>query len=298
MVLILGADGRVTDGPVPSGTTTTVVVLFNGRLQQALVQNNPPGGGVNFSPAQAIGLALSSVAKIRTETIGVGAAITQPFKASIAVPVAPGVAVSVLNSGTIAAPHSVGLAVGTTMTNRVDQGVGAELVQIVYNLTARNGSNAATTVGASAPYVNPTNAQGYKNTTLASLNGSVTASQASTLRLGYAAQINKTQLTITAVELRFYTLLISAAASSATSTLRATWTGGSYTGTKRGVAYDETVTGTIVDLYSLGVTDWAKTDSVVAFVDGETIIASTALTASVGVDAVELVITATRTDPL
>ena len=58
MVLILGADGRVTDGPVPSGTTATVVALYQGRLTQVLVQNNPPGGGGAGGWSDGFGFAL------------------------------------------------------------------------------------------------------------------------------------------------------------------------------------------------------------------------------------------------
>lgn len=296
MVLYVGGDGLLVDGPLPPGPSTKVVALVDGRPVEVYVINNPGGGGApNFLARQTIGVQVQAVLSAIAAAATVGVGVTPRIAVVSAQTV--GVAATPLVSGTVKPPVLAGLAVNSILDGpKTLLGLGAEIVQIRYDLTARNGSNAATNTGPQS-YTNPASAQGYKDGAYAAIAGEAVSARSATLRLAYAAQVNKTQLTITGVELRFYTDLTSSLGGS-TTTLRATWTGGSYTGPVRNTTYSDLVTPTTVDLFALGVTDWATVNSVLSFVDGTTPVGATSLNSFIAVDAVELVITANRTDTL
>lgn len=249
-------------------------------------------GVANFLPRVTVGLIVSTVATMRAASHSVGVAVSQV--GTLLTPTTPGISITSTVSGTIKPPVTPGVALTQIASMTTPQTPAAKIVHIKYDLVATNGSNAATSTGAQA-WPSIANAQGRRDGVYAQAQGSLTAAQDFTARLAYAAQANKTALTITAVKLNYYYVLNSLT-STMNRTLRATWTGGTYnSGAFTATQDDRSVTPFTVDLFALGVTDWTKINSLVAFVDSHA--NSGAVSDTCQLDAVELVITATQTIP-
>ena len=296
MVLYVGPDGRVTDGPAPVGSTVKAVALVDGILREVLVQNNPVSGGggsVNFATSATQGQAVTGVLKALT-AVTPGLTANALGLAGKATPAhTTGASVVTSATGTSKPSTTPGIGVGVVLVpSRTAATSGAELVRLKYDLTRTNGSNAATSTGAQ-PFPNPVNSQGLRDTVTSNAVGSATAAQSFTMRLAYPAPSGKDDLTITAVRLDFY-LNHSSTLANTRRTLRATWTGGTYTSGAVGVALDALTVPITVNLFALGVTTWAQVASLVSFVDLVTDAA--AINVGLNLDAVVLVVTATRTD--
>lgn len=82
-----------------------------------------------------------------------------------------------------------------------------ELVRLTYNLTHRSGANAVTEANGACgrqDFDTPANAQGLANGTLSTCASAALAARCGRLNLAYANFANKSELTITQVNLHFY----------------------------------------------------------------------------------------------
>lgn len=253
----------------------------------------PGSGGINVRPVVTPGLAVYAVASLAVAILVPGAAVSIA-PVTITVPTTTGATVTTSAMGATQTPQTPAIQTAATMAQSHTETPALELVQATYSLTARNGSNAATSTGADA-WPNIANAQGRTDGTTANAVGNALAARSFTARMAYAAQNNKTALTITACELRYY-FNHTSVLNNATRTLRATWTGGSYTSGGISTSLNASTTPVTVDVFALGVTDWTKANSLVSFVDLTTTLG--AVTGGLNLDAVELVITASLTETL
>jgi hypothetical protein len=167
-----------------------------------------------------------------------------------------------------------------------------EIVQVVYDLNRRVGSNAVTNTGAQT-WTNPTNAQGIHDGSNATHAGNLTAAHTAILSCEYVNHTNKTALTITQVNLHFYVSQSGTVLNNGDLRLRYNIGVGDVT--------LETITGDVSSLTTprtFDITtaiggDWSKLDALRTLVEHRTDIAENLINAAC--DAVELEIVASAT---
>lgn len=294
MVLHVGADGLLADGPLPPGPATKVVALVDGKPVEVYVINNPGGGGTpNFLARQTIGVqvqaVLSAIAAAVTVGVGVAPRITVVSVQSV------GVAATPLVAGTVKPPLVAGVAVSPILNGpKALANIGAEIVQIKYDLTRTNPASVAANTGADA-WANPNNALGAPNDVYAQAQGNAVNARTYQLELSFPAANGKGDLTITAVQMKFYTQMNSSVAGNSVVTHK--WsTGGAFTNARVNSAdFNNLAAPYVLDLFAAGIDTWDEVNALKARVD----LATAALSvATANIDAVELVVTATRTDAL
>ena len=251
-------------------------------------------GTANYLRATVVAIASSAVASLRTATIGAAVTIER-LVATLTTPVTPALAFSQTVAGT--ATRTVAPTVATTAVATMQAANLAsafEIVQAKYDLTATRGASTATSVGPNA-FTNPTNAQGLANGTLASGAGNALGARTYQLNLAYPAITGKDELTITAAELRFYISQTGTALNNGGMTIGWSSTSRAYAQTNAFPAdVNYLTTPLVVPVTGVPLT-WAEMASIVARVNHVTAALNTS---TANVDAVHLVVTATRTDTL
>ena len=195
-------------------------------------------------------------------------------------------------------------AVGMQLTNQTSgtatkpeaQGA-AEIVQITYDLVHTSGANSVTetAIGGRTDWTNDTNATGVRNGTNASIAGNAAGVRGGQLEFGFADLVNKAELAITSVTLKFYVRQAGTVLNNGDLKLKWRKDAGAF-------VVLETVTGDINDLaagrsfdISASITGWSDLDALQAAVSFE---AALGELQTADCDAVEVVIVATVTDAL
>jgi len=246
--------------------------------------------GLSFVPSVT-----GTVAK---PTVAPGVALTQaPARMTSALSVGRSLAASV--SGTVRPTVQGGPQLGARLDAKpaVTLQRGLELVHTKIDLTGTYGAaSAVNTTVSGAAWTNPTNAQGAKNGTLSSHAGSATSAQDAHLTFTPPAVTGKDALTLTKVEAWFW--ISQTGTTLANGNLRL-WTG---TAANPEAVLHLTTTGNIDNLTTPLVYDitsrfstWASLSDFRARVRHTSTLGQTH---TGNVDAVELVVTATRTDLL
>lgn len=252
------------------------------------------GGETNYRRSVTAGVAASQIATLRAASTTAAAAVSNTL-VTLLTPVVAGVAAtqSVSGSTQVLVTSSVETDVvlnasGVNLTSSM------ELVQATWGLVATRGSNAATSTGSNA-FTNPTNAQGLANGTLASGAGDALGARSYQLNLAYPAFVNKTELTITAAELQFYISQTGTALNNGGMTIGWSSTSRAYAQTNAFPAdVNYLTTPLVVPVTGVPLT-WTEMASIVARVNHVTAALNTS---TANVDAVHLVVTASRTDSL
>ena len=251
-------------------------------------------GAANYLRTIGATVATTTVATLRTATLGVGVAAGQAV-ATLRTSTTAALAVTPTLTGTIKPTLVPTLAVAAVATGQVATlAASLELVQARYDLTATRGAATATSVGANA-FTNPTNAQGLANGTLASGAGNALGARTYQLNLAYPTFTGKDELTILAAELRFYISQTGTALNNGGMTIGWSSTSRTYAQTNAFPAdVNHLTTPLVVPVTGVPLT-WAEMASIVARVNHVTAALNTS---TANVDAVHLVVTATRTDTL
>lgn len=255
------------------------------------------GGGANVLPRQTVGVSQSVVADLGRFPIEVGVSVEQA-PTRLVVPQVIGVSIDDLVSGDPALPlQSVGVAVSSKADGEMKApvSVGTEIQQWVTNLTQ---TTYATTAGSSGRWTNAANATGPNNGTVATANNSITVAASGSLELSYAAQFNKTELTISKVELHRYWQ--NAAGLVTPSTWLAEYSlnnGASWTLLATGTtSFNQMTSPGIEDITAAVGGDWNKLSQLrvrFTYTGG-----ASATPSTLTVDAVKLIVTASRVDNL
>ncbi len=251
-------------------------------------------GAANYLRTIVAAIATSTVTTLRAATIGAAVAVTQTV-ATLRTSVTAAVTVTPFAEGTVKPALAPSVAVATVATAQVAAATaGLELVQTRYDLTATRGASTATNAGGNA-YSNPTNAQGLANGTLASGAGNALGARSYRLDLAFPTITGKEELTITAAELRFYISQTGTALNNGGMTIGWGSTSRTYAQTNAFPAdVNHLTTPIVVPITGVPLT-WAELATVVARVNHVTAVLNTS---TVNIDAVHLVVNATRTDTL
>lgn len=168
-----------------------------------------PGGGVitaalNFPAKITAGIAQAIVTRLTGSrvTVGVLAGV-----ANIKAKVRNELSVSQITyaTGTSNADQSAGIEQDIKMELAgMPQNAGVTVNKTKIGLVHQSGANVATNIGANA-WTNPANAQGLRNNVSATGVSNALGARTYQLRLEYPNHVNKTELTITKVQLRFST---------------------------------------------------------------------------------------------
>lgn len=216
------------------------------------------------------------------------------------IPLAPAVAMAANGaSGDAAKPaQSPGINTSARISEfNSPQVPSVDIVQVVYNLSHRSGSNAATEANgpcARQDFDTPANAQGLHNATVCACPGNALAARCGRLNMAYADFVGKSELTISQVQLHYYTNVTRLL--SASMTLGYNIGAGDVTLEVVSATANNLTAPRTHDITAAIGGDWSKLNALVSHVIAD--LAALALNDTVQVDAVELEVTASRTDSL
>ena len=253
------------------------------------------GDVVNFRPVQKAALAL--------RTLLTGTSTQQPGVRIAAAPATlkagQRAAIEILTSGQgeSRSPQAAGIAADNLSSGVAAAPVtehAAKITQITYGLVRHGGANSAV-VGGSG-WANTANAAGARNGTVATFTGNVAAIRNGFITLGYADPSGKDELAISRVELIFYFRIAGAIAGAAIVQLRYAHDGVNYTTVEtRTSNEDHLVAGHVLDVTADRAWTWAMLALLTTRV---TAISDIGETWTCDLDAVEVRITASKTDVL
>jgi hypothetical protein len=260
------------------------------------------GGSISTTVRNTVGIRIRTrlEAVIGRATTGIRLTLA-PITAVLSQKV--GIRLSTVNSGTITPQQkpAVRLSNKSSGTVKPQQTPGINIQQVTYNLVHRSGGTVATQEGGCTgrtDWANPTNAQGRASSSaVATLAGDVAGARDGILVFNYANFANKSELTITQVRLIFYCAQSGTTLSNGSHSHRYRIGGGAWvvlegfvddhsSVAEPGLAYDITA----------AITGWSDLDNLEAGVRQCCDLGEAALTGTV--NAVELEVTATRTDTL
>lgn len=163
--------------------------------------NTPTLGSASFAGLQNVGVFLNSVLDSRVAK-AVGINIVGGLWQGT-VPEMPGIQLTNVNEGVASASlnPSVKCTDRLDISNLGEPKAGAEIVHVKYDLTHNRGGTSAASTGT---WTTPNNSTGQTNATTARNANTVTVAASGDLTLSYAAQPNRTDLTIVSVHLDFY----------------------------------------------------------------------------------------------
>lgn len=302
MAFYFDSSGALQEGPVPAGATQRVLALvpveIDGDTVEVLAEVYvEPGAsleGLNFRKDVTPGLALSARLDAVAGNVLPGVALAQRF--SGVVQQTPGIDLDPFTSGTITPAQQAGVALSGRFDapSAAQSQAGAEIVQITYNAVCTRGASTATSTGGNA-VTNPANAQGLRNGTVATGAGNALGARAYQLNLAYPTITGKAELTITAAELRFYISQTGTALNNGGLKIGWSSTSRAYAQTNAFAAnIDNLTTPVVVPITGVPLT-FAEMASIVARINHDTAVLNTS---AFSCDAVELVVTASRTDAL
>lgn len=258
------------------------------------------GSAVNWLAQTRAGVALSVVLSAIVGTVGVGVALALSAVTATVGYVTSGVSLALSLTGSTLASLGSGVSLSaapTTASPVASQTPAFEVVRFTVGLTGTYGATAAATNVSGTVWANPANASGTRNGTVSTHNGALSAQHAY-LTFTYPTFPNKSSLTVTSAVLRFYVNQGGTVANNGL--LRLTWGTTANPDTTNVLELtgngDYLTTPFEVNLFAAGLTTFAQLETVAARVRG--ILAAGAATVTQSVDAVELVVTATRTDAL
>ncbi len=257
------------------------------------------GGGPgmsNFVSKVRLEVAQSVVGDFGRFLISTGTIITQaPSRLLISQQV--GVSLAQLISGVAnQAPQNVGVVLMQKNTGSTTPpvSVGAELVQMVTSLVQTTYSILAAATGS---WTNPNNGTGANNGSFATNANTLTAAASGSVTYSFASQFNKSELTISSVQLALFWRETAGLTGPGTWKSEYSLDGTTFTQISTGAtAFDFSVTPQTLDLTTLVGQDWNKlTNLKVRF----TFTAAASVTPStLSVDAVRLTVNASRVDLL
>jgi hypothetical protein len=231
--------------------------------------------------------------------VGVGVAIT-PLPVGLVVPETVGVSLDDLVSATLSNPiQSPGVVLSSKASGggTPPQAAGVELVQAKIDLTQTTYAISASKTGT---WANEANSVGANNGSFATNANSVTASASGILTMNFAAQVNKTDLVISSVTFYKYWKYTAGLVGAGSWTIEYSTNGGvnwtvMFSG-GAGSSFDESVNPGLFDLTAVIGQDWSKLSN---FKVRVTFSAGTSATPStISVDAMKLVVVASKTDIL
>lgn len=255
------------------------------------------GGAINVHPLQEVGVSQSTVADFGVFPNDVGVSV-ELLPVGVVVPQSVGVSQDDLVSGT---PNIPILSPGVALSSKATGGatprndVGAELLQVTYDLVQTTYATSAVKTGT---WASEANAVGANNGTFATNTNPVLNPASGNLDLSFAAQINKTDLIISSVHLYRYWKNVAGLLSPCTWAAYYSIDGGANwvlisTGTG---SFDQSTAPGDLDLTAVVGQDWNKLSQLKARFTYTG--AGNATQSTISVDATKLVVVASKTDLL
>lgn len=210
---------------------------------------------------------------------------------ALRIPVKPSLFITQKAQGTALSKIFPALKISNIIAARIPTKPAIDLVQIKYDLVQTKGANAQVNTGTA--WTNPANVTSKHNASNATIVGSATAAIDGTLTLDYADTLAKTDLTIQSVVLNYY---VSHTSALAISTMTLSWKkgGGATTLQTITATTDALTTPRSFDI-TANITSWADLDALQTIIRWQSPV-TTGVNDSAAIDAVELIITATKTD--
>lgn len=164
-------------------------------------------GGVNATAVQRVGLRLTNRLSALLATVRAGVRVSQG-PTSLTITQRPALRLtSRVDSGLVTITQRPALRLSNVLTAPTTvQKPAVNITQVTYNLVSDKGADTVTesAVGGRTDWASDSNASGVNNSTMATFAAAATGARGGRLDLAYANYLNKTELTITKVELRFY----------------------------------------------------------------------------------------------
>lgn len=262
-----------------------------------------PDGGTgaaattNALSAQGAGIAQSIVADLGRSPASAGIALA-PAPATLLVPQSAGIALGQRVSGTVAqAAHSAGVGVSVVTSGGPvpAQSGGVELVQITYDLTHTGYATGWPVTGGS--WTNQNNGLGANDGVFATNKNTATVAASGSLEYAFAAQPNRTDLTISSVTLTLYWKNVAGAISPCTYTVALSKDNGSnYSNLGTGAGSIDWSAGQAINGTTFFAGSWANIAA--CRVKWTYTGPASASASTLSVDAMKLTVVASRTDTL
>lgn len=255
------------------------------------------GGAINVHPLQEVGVSQQVKADLGRFPVSAGVSVSL-LPVAVVVPETVGVSQDDLVSGT---PSSPILAPGVALSSQASgstsprNDVGAELVQVKYDLTQTTYATSAVKTGT---WASEANAVGANNGTFATNTNPVLNPASGNLDLSFAAQVNKSELVISSVHLyRYWKNVAGLLSPCAWAAYYSIDNGANWVLISNGnTSFDQSSFPGDLDLTAVIGQDWNKLSQLKARFTYTG--AGNATQSTISVDAVKLVVVASKTDLL